>query len=87
MKKNVFELIKPLEFPTVTPLENTHYVIHDDFYQPVEKPTEKEREIAKKFLTLLNTSEENQDELVLTLTSTELYNFLIHLQREIKGID
>lgn len=83
MKKNIFELIKPMEFPTVTPKENTHYVIHDDFFRPVENPTEKEQEIAKKYLSLLNTSVENQDEIFLALKSVELFNFLIHLQREI----
>lgn len=83
MEKNVFELIKPMEFQTHTPQENTHYVIHDDFYKQVENPTEKEQEIAKKYLSLLNTSVENHDELDFTLTSTELFNFLIHLQREI----
>lgn len=85
MKKSTFEFISPMESINMIPEKDTYYIFHDDYFLPVEKATSIEKRIAEKYLTFLNTSLDDQDEIVFVLQSIDLYNFLIHLQREIKA--
>lgn len=87
MKKSTFEIISPMESSSMIPEKDTYYIFHDAFFLPGVKPTPIEKKIAEKFLTLLNTSLDDQDEIVFVLQSVDLFNFLIHLQREMKATD
>ncbi len=84
MKKKVFELIKPME-PVKMEFDNeTYYVLHDDYLLPPENPTQEEIKTSETYLNLLNSTKEGQDEITISVKPEELFNFFIHLLRELE---
>ena len=84
MMKRLFDPLRPMAPKKVAIDNDTYYIFNDDILFPAENPSVLEKEIAEMYLSLLNTSLEDQEEIVFTFKPKDLFHFLIHLQRNIK---
>jgi hypothetical protein len=78
MKKTKFEIIRPLDSININPEKDTYYILHDNFISSAENVTEEENKIAMKYLSLIHTSLEDNDEIVFSLQSINIYNLVIY---------
>jgi|LauGreDrversion4_2_1035121.scaffolds.fasta_scaffold1870088_2 hypothetical protein len=62
---------------------DSHYIIKDDYFIGPDEITEKEDSFAKRLMTLIESDKSDEEEIVVILQPSQLYNFLINIQRSI----
>ena len=64
--------------------KDTLYIFSNDFFAEANEITEREDEVAQKFLSIIGTSKDDQEEIMLVLQPRQLYNSLVNIQRYIQ---
>jgi hypothetical protein len=63
--------------------KDTLYIFSDDFFAKANEITEKENEVAQKFLSIIGTNKDDEKEIMLVLQPQQLYHFLVRIQRQV----
>ena len=63
---------------------DVHYVFTDNFFTEVGGITEKEDELAQKFMAIIGSIKHEKDEIILCIEPNQLHHFFFRLQREIQ---
>jgi hypothetical protein len=63
--------------------KDTLYIFSNDFFTDAKGITEKEDELAQKFLLIIGTTKDDDEEIMLVLQPQQLYHFLVNIQREV----
>jgi hypothetical protein len=85
MGKSNFELVNPMEIIDLEFDKDTRLIFSDYFFKSPDNLTEVEKRIADRYLNFLNYDSEDTRQIKIFLQPKEVFNFLIHLQREIKA--
>lgn len=64
--------------------KDTLYIFSNDFFKEASIITEKENEVAQKFLSVIGTTKDDDEEIMLVLQPNQLYHFLVNIQRYIQ---
>lgn len=64
--------------------KDTLYIFSNDFFTEAVGITEKENEVATKFLSIIGTTKDDNEEIMLVLQPQQLYNSLVNIQRYIQ---
>jgi hypothetical protein len=64
--------------------KDTLYIFSNDFFAEANEITEKEDEVAQKFLSIIGSTKDDQEEIMLVLQPNQLYHFLVNNQRYIQ---
>ena len=62
---------------------NTHFVFSDELFKEAEGIEKNEDFLAQKFLTIIGSSKEDKEEILIKIRPEQLYHFFVRIQREI----
>jgi hypothetical protein len=62
---------------------NTHFVFSDDLFKEAEGIEKNEDFLAQKFLALIGSFKEDEEEIMIKIKPEQLYHFFVRIQREI----
>jgi hypothetical protein len=62
---------------------NTHFVFSDELFKEAEGIEKNEDFLAQKFLTLIGSFKEDEEEILIKIRPDQLYNFFVRIQRSI----
>jgi hypothetical protein len=62
---------------------NSHFVFSDDLFKEAEGIEKNEDFLAQKFLTIIGSSKEDKEEILIKIRPEQLYHFFVRIQREI----
>ena len=62
---------------------NTHFVFSDDLFKVAEGIEKNEDFLAQKFLTLIGSFKEDEEESLIKIRPDQLYHFFVRIQRSI----
>jgi hypothetical protein len=62
---------------------NTHFVFSDDLFKEAVGIEKNEDFLAQKFLTIIGSSKEDEEEIMIKIRPDQLYHFFVRIQRSI----
>jgi hypothetical protein len=62
---------------------NAHFIFSDDLFIEADAIKENEDYLAQKFLTIIGSNKEDEEEIMIKIRPDQLYNFFVRIQREI----
>jgi hypothetical protein len=84
MNKNIITCLKSDQY-FQTSEKDTFYVYADDLVISIPDITEEEKEISNSLLSIIGSSKNDEEEIVLVITPSHLFNLSIHFQRILKS--
>ena len=62
---------------------NAHFIFSDDLFLEADEIKGNEDYLAQKFLTIIGSNKEDEEEIMIKIRPDQLYNFFVRIQREI----
>jgi hypothetical protein len=84
LNENIITRVKSNQNFQITE-KDTFYVYADDLVTTIPDVTEEENEISNSLLSIIESSKNDEEEILLVTTPVNLFNLLIHFQRIIKS--